>query len=180
MKIKMALKFARFILLVAIFLALDQITKSTIRTNFVPGQSYVVIPGIFELTLVYNTGIAFGLFPNAGIWLAPTAVLVSIAATFGYLYAPSNFRLFSASMLLVTAGALGNFTDRIFHGGRVTDFIDIKIIHVFNLADFYITLAVTLLVIHWIFVAKQDLAAPATEKEDKKNEQIPPREEQKV
>ncbi|HWP30615.1 MAG TPA: signal peptidase II [Fimbriimonadales bacterium] len=177
MKIKMALKLARFILVVAIFLALDQITKSAIRTNLVPGQSLVVIPGIFELTLVYNTGIAFGLFPNAGIWLAPTAVLVSIAATFGYLYAPPNFRLFSASMMLVTAGAIGNFTDRIFHEGRVTDFIDIKIIHVFNLADFYITLAVVLLFVHWIFVAKHDLATPSAERENEKKETIPPREE---
>jgi len=80
-------------------------------------------------------------------------------------------------MLLVTAGALGNFTDRIFHEGRVTDFIDIKIIHVFNLADFYITLAVTLLIIHWIFVARHDLASPSSEEEGETKKTLPSKEE---
>lgn len=177
MNTKRVVKLARFILFIVIFLAFDQITKSSIRSNLVPGQSIAVIPGIFELTLIYNTGIAFGLFPNAGIWFAPTAVIVSVAATVGYLYAPPNFRLFSASMLLVTAGALGNFTDRIFHKGRVTDFIDIKIIHVFNLADFYITLGVALLVIHWVFAAKHDSVTSQAQKEDEMKEVIPTGEE---
>lgn len=137
-------------LVVVILLILDQLTKWWVRTHLSEGQFVTVIPSAFDMTLVYNRGIAFGFMPGAGVWLTPLAALVAILAAFGYVRSATHEKLFRASMVLLAAGALGNLIDRLFNGGKVTDFIDIKIIHVFNVADACITLAAALLIIHWL------------------------------
>ncbi|MCH8273684.1 MAG: signal peptidase II [Armatimonadetes bacterium] len=143
---------------------LDQASKAYVRANFNIGEFRPIIPGVLDIRHVENTGIAFGMFQGAGLWLAPVALLVAIVAVVGYIRSDSSERLFRLSMILVTAGAAGNFIDRVFHGGRVTDFIDLRFIHVFNVADMCITFAVALLAIRWIaeeLRPKRDKAVPA-------------------
>lgn len=131
-------------------LVFDQVTKWLVRENLVEGQSVTVIPSVFDITLVYNRGIAFGLLQGAGILLAPLAIIVAIAAAVGYARSADKERWFRLGMVLLAAGAIGNLIDRVFLGGRVTDFVDIKIIHVFNVADACITVAATILIVHWL------------------------------
>lgn len=140
-----------FALWMSVLVALDQITKWLVRANLVEHQQVTVIPGVFDLNLVYNEGIAFGLLQGAGLWLAPLAALVAIVAAAAHFRSSPKEKLFRLAMILLAAGAIGNLIDRLFRGGRVTDFIDIKIIHVFNVADACITVAAVLLALHWLF-----------------------------
>jgi hypothetical protein len=41
---------------------LDQVTKLLILRQFSPGEGVTVLPGLFDLTLLFNKGAAFGLF----------------------------------------------------------------------------------------------------------------------
>lgn len=140
----------RYFLWVGMLLALDQISKHWARTALAEGQTVALIPGAVEFTLVYNTGVAFGMLRNLGLWFSPVALLVAIAVTVCYMRAPERDRAFRAAMVLVCAGALGNLVDRVANSGRVTDFVDIKIIHVFNLADACISAGVLLLLVKWL------------------------------
>lgn len=149
------LTFSFFTILIIV---IDQITKALARNSLAVGESITVIPGMFDFTLVYNTGIAFGLFPNAGVWLAPIAIVVALIAGYAYVHAIAKDKMFSLAMILISAGALGNFIDRIFHHGKVTDFIDIRIIHVFNIADMSISIAVGLLLFRWMLELKTEIA----------------------
>lgn len=141
---------------VALLLSIDQLTKWIARSNLVEQQQVDVIPGVLQFTLVYNTGVAFGLFQNFGLWFAPIAFVVAIVAAVSYSRAPKHDRMYKVALVFVGAGATGNFIDRIFHGGKVTDFINIHIIHVFNFADFCITVAVVLLMIKFFGDARRE------------------------
>ncbi len=139
-----------YVLWLSALLAIDQATKFWVRSHMSLGEFRTLIPGILDLRYVENTGIAFGLLQGLGIWLAPIAVLVALIATIGYFKASPQDRSFRSAMILVSAGALGNFLDRAFLNGRVTDFIDLQIIHVFNLADVSISSAVAILLVRGI------------------------------
>ncbi len=155
----------RFLLWVGVLLLADQVTKAIVRATLVEGQTRALWPGKVEFTLVYNEGIAFGLFPGVGIYLAPLAVIVAIVGGFAFVRARSQDRLFRAGMVLISAGALGNFVDRVFLRGKVTDFIDLKFIHVFNIADACITTAAALLFVHWMVEAGKVTREPEPGKE---------------
>lgn len=143
----------RFLTWVGLLLAADQATKVLARAALAEGQTHALWPGRIEFTLVYNEGIAFGMFPGVGIYLAPLAVIVAFVAGWAYVRSQKNDRIFRVGMVLLSAGALGNFVDRVFLRGKVTDFIDLKFIHVFNLADACITTAAALLFVHWLLEA---------------------------
>ncbi len=76
-----------------------------------------------RLTLTYNTGAAFGLFPGARL----PFVIISGVAALGLVYAhhvlSSADRARRIPLALVLGGTLGNLIDRV-RVGRVTDFID--------------------------------------------------------
>ncbi|HET6644969.1 MAG TPA: signal peptidase II [Fimbriimonadales bacterium] len=129
----------------------DQLTKYLIRQNLAEGEYITVIPHAFDLTLVYNKGIAFGLLQGIGVFLSPFALVVAFIAWLGYARSRPNQKLFKSAMVLLAAGAVGNLVDRLVDHGKVTDFVDIKIIHIFNVADACITMAAVLLIIHWAF-----------------------------
>lgn len=131
----------------------DQATKALARATLAEGETLALWPGRVEFTLVYNQGIAFGLFPGVGIYLAPLAVIVAVVAAIAFVRARPQDRMFRLGMVLISAGALGNFVDRVFLKGKVTDFIDLKFIHVFNIADACITTAAVLLLVHWMVEA---------------------------
>jgi signal peptidase II len=107
-------------------------------------------PGVFELTYTTNKGIAFGMLQGAGVYLAPIAVGIAVAA---WMYSHRNNgdgKLSHVAMALLASGALGNLYDRVAHG-QVTDLFWFRLINfpVFNVADSCITIAAGLLVIKW-------------------------------
>ena len=138
--------------------ALDQITKSAVLAVFRPDETLPrairVIPGLFDLVYVRNTGIAFGLFAgNNVLWLAVAAFFIAFAVMVGRRldWAPLGTNLVAG---LIVAGALGNLVDRALRGS-VVDFLDFYwgVHHwpAFNVADSAITVAVAVLVFRSFF-----------------------------
>ena len=129
--------------IVTIILSLDQITKFLASQKIAYNQSLPVIKGVFHLTLVHNRGAAFGILRNqVPIFIA--ASVFAIILILANLRNHKHGKLYSISLSLILAGALGNFIDRVFFG-YVIDFLDFRIWPVFNLADSAITVGAVIL-----------------------------------
>jgi signal peptidase II len=131
-------------------LALDQTVKAWARNaaDWTEGRTISALwPGVFELKLVYNEGVAFGMLQGQGVLLAPIALVLAGAAVWYSLKHPDDPPVNHATCSLLVAGAIGNLVDRLAMG-RVTDMFYIRAIDfpVFNVADVCITCAGALLV----------------------------------
>lgn len=132
-------------------LALDQAVKAWARSAFQEGEKPgFPWPGVFEITLTYNKGIAFGMFPGGGVFFVPVAVAIAFAAGWYSYKHQSESRMLHFAMALLAAGAIGNLIDRIWRG-KVTDMFWIRAIDfpVFNIADTCITFAAIILGWRW-------------------------------
>ena len=134
-------------------LALDGLTKTWMERVLVPSQPMPLGSQFFRLTLGYNTGVAFGLFANGGAWPLITTGMIIIALMVWLLNALRTSELPRRAAWpvgLVLGGAIANFVDRLLDG-RVTDFLDVGFgttrWPAFNLADTFIVLGVTLLLL---------------------------------
>jgi signal peptidase II len=114
--------------------ALDQVTKAFVRASMEPSESIVLIRGIAYLTHVRNTGAAFGLMPGQRTLFILTSVLVLLAIAIYWWRVRPRSLVLAISLGLVSGGAIGNLIDRVAFG-RVTDFFDIRILPIFNIAD---------------------------------------------
>ena len=117
-----------YLLIIAGVLALDRLTKWLVIQKIPLYSSVDVIPGIFRLTHLENTGAAFSLFADSrGPWTSRLLVLFSLTAVvvISILLWESKgaINLNTVSLSLVLGGALGNLWDRLVRG-QVTDFLD--------------------------------------------------------
>ncbi|MGI6285401.1 signal peptidase II [Neomoorella humiferrea] len=133
-----------FLLLVALILGLDQLTKYIVRVNFQPNESLPVINSVFHLTYVNNPGAAFGLFAYKTPVFVAITVLVVAVILIAYRTLPPGSPVMRLALALITGGALGNLIDRL-RFGYVVDFLDFRVWPVFNLADVAIVSGVILL-----------------------------------
>ena len=69
----------------AIVIALDQITKAIAIANLQPYVQHPVIPGVLNWTLYFNTGAAFSFLQDAGGWQRWlfSVLAVSVCAVLG-------------------------------------------------------------------------------------------------
>lgn len=140
----------------SILLIIDQISKLLISTKMILNQEIVLIPKVFSILYVKNTGAAFSILQNSSTLLTIINV-VFIAILHSFIKKEKNLTMFNCiSLGLIMGGMFGNLLDRIIHHG-VIDFIYIKIINfpVFNIADMGITLGVVLLLISSIVDKKK-------------------------
>lgn len=154
---------ARIYFLVGLLALLaDQGLKFFVRHSFIEHQANGwPWPGVFELTLVYNLGIAFGMMKGLSQIFTPVALLISILA---YRYCqshPREPRFVVVAAGLLSAGAIGNMIDRVFLG-KVTDMLWLRIIDfpVFNIADVCITCGAILFGLRFLFENKFAEAEP--------------------
>ncbi len=126
-------------------LVLDQATKWLALEYLAPISTLPVVPGLFHLTYVLNTGVAFGFFQGHGLWIT-LATLVVLALLFRTMLRPDQGRIVPVCLALILGGALGNLLDRLRFGG-VVDFLDFRVWPVFNLADSCITIGAALLAV---------------------------------
>ena len=131
----------RVILLVA--LLLDQLSKVLILRKMSFGQSIPVIPSIFHITLIGNTGIAFGLFKGNSEFLVGVGLLVLVWIYQLLRKHQIHGRLASIGLGLISGGAIGNLIDRLRYG-YVIDFLDFRVWPVFNIADMCISVGTAL------------------------------------
>ena len=117
---------------------LDQGTKNWIYNNLLPFSKHY-ISSFCNLTLVFNTGVAFSLFSQTGSWHLSFFIIMNTILVFYLCYCHWRSGEFYYNLLI--AGAIGNILDRVFKGA-VVDFIDIHYYKyhwpVFNIADFLI------------------------------------------
>ncbi len=153
------------ILTVSIFIflvALDQITKWIALNNLKEIGSIYLINGVFNFTYVENRGAAFGLMQNwRWFFIISTTIVISIMIYY-YIKLPKTkiYNLVRGCLVLILAGAVGNYIDRLFRG-YVIDFFHATFIKfmdfpVFNLADSYVVVGAILLSILVIFFIKDD------------------------
>lgn len=121
----------------------DRLTKVFFTNLLDYGESLPVIKNFFHFTLVYNTGIAFGLFKDHGLVFIVIPIIAIILLIFNIYYYRKNDEALSRSYIiafsLILGGAIGNLYDRIVHG-YVIDFFDFRVWPVFNIADSAITI----------------------------------------
>ncbi|MGH2672024.1 MAG: signal peptidase II [Actinomycetota bacterium] len=128
---------------------LDRVTKLWAEAALAGRPPIEVVPGVLSLNYTTNSGGAFGLGRSAPWVFAGATVLVSAVIVL------VSFRLdrrpLAVALGLILGGALGNLTDRVLNGpglsGSVTDFIDLQVWPVFNLADGAIVTGAVLLAI---------------------------------
>lgn len=142
-----------FAVLVSMVL-IDQLVKAWVRGAMPEHGSLSGLPwpGVFELKLTYNKGVAFGLFQGAGRFLAPIAVAIAAGAAWYSMRHPRESVMIHTAMGLLAAGAIGNLYDRLTdREGRVTDMFWFRPIDfpVFNVADACITVATFMLILFW-------------------------------
>ncbi|WP_062282705.1 signal peptidase II [Neomoorella mulderi] len=133
-----------FLLLAALVLGIDQLSKYIIRANFQPNESLPVINSVFHLTYVNNPGAAFGLLAYKTPVFVSVTLLVAVIILVAYRFLPPGRILLRLALALMLGGALGNLIDRL-RFGYVVDFLDFRIWPVFNLADIAIVSGVILL-----------------------------------
>jgi signal peptidase II len=133
--------------LCAIIVVLDQGAKALVEAHLALGEQVNML-GPIELTLSYNSGVAFGFASGGGgVLIAFTfGALVFIGALFAR--NPTRPGMWVPIGLLI-GGAIGNLIDRV-GSGEVTDYIDILSWPAFNLADAAITVGTVLLALIYL------------------------------
>ena len=161
----------RFGLIISVVVfALDQFTKWLVLG---PGQfsppgcrevgyncRFIELTPFFDLQMVWNRGISFGLL-RADEGLARWGLVLSslvIAGFFVWWLRTADRRVTAAALGLVIGGAIGNVIDRI-RFGAVADFLDFNGLGffpwVFNVADAAITCGALLLAFDMIFLSEE-------------------------
>lgn len=135
------------LILAVVLVLLDQLVKHWVATSIALGTSHVVIPGVLALTDLHNDGAAWSMLQGQQ-WLFAIISVVAIAVI-GYLM----FRWrrqwpLMIGLVLVLAGTLGNFIDRLMNG-YVVDMFELLFVNfpVFNVADSCLTIGVLILII---------------------------------
>lgn len=147
--------------LIFLLVVLDLFSKDYAANNFLFAQSYSTFIPFIDFLLIYNSGIAFGIFDGYGN-LASNLLLVITIFILIYLIRlliKEKVQIAKFALSLITAGALGNIIDR-FIDGKVTDFLHLEFgsfsFFIFNLADAFITLgAILIIYFELIYKAKQ-------------------------
>jgi signal peptidase II len=139
----------------AIVVVLDQITKFLVSGHMVINTAREIIPGLFNLVYVRNTGAAFSLLAGADpSWRQTFFVVMSVLGvaviSIAYLRTPRRERWNRWALALLFGGALGNLVDRV-RFGSVVDFLDFYVggrhWPAFNVADSAISVGAVMLIL---------------------------------
>jgi signal peptidase II len=143
----------------ALVIVLDRISKLWVVKHIQPGRAIVVIPRVFRITHVLNTGAAFSMFDEAknpetvrfmliGFSLVAALVVVGLLWKLG-----RSINATAIALALILGGAIGNLYDR-WKLQHVVDFLEVHIYHYhwpdFNVADSAIVVGACLLLIEML------------------------------
>lgn len=159
MKKEVTLKMVINVILFAVLVFLDQLTK-ILAVGHLKGQDEIVwIPGVFELRYLENRGAAFGMLQEKQWVFLIIAALFLIIACMALVKIPNDrkYWLLRLTIILIASGALGNMVDR-FANRFVVDFFYFSLINfpIFNVADIYVSVGCALMVILILFVYKEE------------------------
>ena len=148
------MKYIKAGIAVLLLVLLDQWTKVLAVRHLMNTDGITFIPKVFRLYYLENRGSAFGLMQNQKVFLVVFTVIILAALTFFYRKIPDTGRMMPLKIaaVLIYAGAIGNFIDRI----RQSYVVDFFYFPVFNVADIYVTTAAIALIILVIFYYKDE------------------------
>ena len=163
------------LLISLVVIVLDRATKLLVAKKVAMGSAVTVIPHVFRITHVLNTGAAFSMFAESASPLAVriglvTFSLIATAAVLLLLWRyGKTWSLASMGFALVLGGAVGNLYDRVvLH--YVIDFLEVHIFGYhwpdFNVADSAISVGAVLLLAEMIWPrssSEEPVSEPATE-----------------
>ena len=149
----------RTLVVSAVLVLADQISKTMVRKTMSLYESIPVIPNFFHLTFVTNDGMAFGLNFPFGTYIFLAISIIFTVFIFWYLWTIKDDGIvIRMGIGLILAGAIGNLIDRIFLGS-VVDFLDFMIgdfhWYVFNFADSYVTIGMGFVLYDTLVIEKQ-------------------------
>lgn len=130
-----------WLLISAVLVGIDRLTKWAVVTNMEPSDTIhlIKIGDIEVLNLYYtlNNGAAFSRLSGKTLFLIIITSAVILWLLFLMIAKKVHRPVYLASISLILGGGIGNLIDRIFNGGLVVDFIDVRIINfpIFNFAD---------------------------------------------
>ena len=136
--------------------AADQLSKLWILGNVPLYEQIPVIPGLFHLTYVQNTGAAFSSFQGQQWLFVLVFAVLTMAVIWEFKTKKMGFSTFERwCIAAIYAGGLGNMIDRVRLGFVVdmiaTEFIDFP---VFNVADCFITCGCIAMMVSLVFFNK--------------------------
>ena len=161
----------KFLLLATVsvaVIALDQLTKMYIHTQFGLGESLPIVQDFFHITYVRNYGAAFGflaqsepVFRETFFLALPPVALIIILFLLKDVDPKDRWQILGFS--LVFGGAIGNYIDRV-RFRYVIDFLDFHYKNVysfpaFNVADSAIVVGVGLLMVLMFLEQRSENAA---------------------
>ncbi len=140
------------IIAAVVFLAVDQITKFSVSTNFELYESREFLNGFIDLVYIHNRGGAWGIMQGK-TWLLLIVTAIMLAVCVVILIKSRNNKLLFWAISLVLSGGIGNMIDRIFRKGNVVDFLHFEFFPqfpVFNIADCAVVIGGGLLLLYFI------------------------------
>ena len=147
------------IIIIIIIFTFDRFSKLFILNSAITGQTFeIYINSFLNLYLIWNKGIAFGLFSfeeNLIYHLITTLIIIITFIIIFIIIKTNDYRAYF--LVFILGGSYGNLFDRIYYSS-VPDFIDFHIndFHwfIFNVADIFITTGVFCLIFVEIFYKK--------------------------
>ena len=139
---------------------IDRITKIyVVSVNGKNSSTELYVSKFLNINLIWNEGIAFGLFSFSQDNLYNLLTLIiSIIIIVILKMIINSYGIKKYGLIMIFGGALGNIFDRIFYKA-VPDFIDFHIgeLHwfVFNVADIFITIGVIIMILFELILNNQ-------------------------
>lgn len=149
---------SQWLWLSSVVIALDQLTKWMIVSNFELYDA-IRINALLNITRLHNTGAAFSFLADQSGWQRWLFVLLAVGVSIGIMVwlrrlPTSGQSWLAAALALVLGGAVGNVIDRVYYG-YVVDFIQVHYesayFPAFNVADSAITIGAILLIADSLF-----------------------------
>lgn len=157
-----------FWIMIIIGLVLDQLSKYWIMGHFVLGQSLPIIPNVFHLTYILNTGAAFSLL-SEHTWLLTVISMLALAGIFWYeRKVPKERKIKRFALACVAGGAVGNLLDRLYYEA-VRDFLDFRIWPIFNIADCFVVVGVGLLIMELVREIREEAKTEKENQDENRN-----------
>lgn len=152
-----------FALAIEVIIA-DQVSKFLVLDFFRNGAAKMMlnypVTDFFDLVLVWNRGVSFGMFNNGNAtpWVLMLLAAVLVALVSRWLL-KAQTKLEAAAFGLIIGGAVGNVIDRI-RFGAVVDFLDFHVgdwhYPAFNVADSAIVIGAGIILYLWLRQAKTE------------------------
>jgi len=147
-------------IVILVFLA-DRTSKNYVINFFLThGSESYYYNSFLNFVLLWNTGMAFGIFESDSYTHYGLSFLIFLVIVFLVVWLiKSNKKLEKISIAFIIGGALGNWFDRIVYNA-VPDFIDLHYLDfhwfVFNVSDIVISVGILLLILSDFFLKKNE------------------------